>query len=98
MVFLSFCDTIFLAEEIDDGPDNKSNTSEESLNNKNHRGQNPVHKRVDKGHALGHPIEDGLKDMQWLEVSINHEQDQGTGRDHELKRSTNLYPQKLIQK
>jgi hypothetical protein len=97
MVFLSFCDTIFLTEEIDDGPDNKSNTPEESLNDKNHRGQNPVQKFVDMGHARGHPTEDGLKDMQRLEVSVNNEQDQGTGRDHELQGGTKFYPQKLIQ-
>ena len=76
MVFLSFCDMISnLMEEIDDGPDNKSDAPEESLNDKNYRGQNPVKKLVDIGHALGHPIEDGLKNMQRLDVSVNHEQD-----------------------
>jgi len=85
----------YLTEEIDDGPYNKSDTLEESLNDKNYRGQNPVKKLVDIGHALGHPIEDGLKDMQGLEVSINHEQDQGTGRDHEFQGATKLNVREL---
>jgi len=86
-----------LGEETDDRSNNKGHAPDETLDYQNHGDQDPIKKLIHIGHALGYPIEDGLEDMQRLEVSINNEKDQGTSRDRELQPGTKFYPQKLIQ-
>jgi hypothetical protein len=57
-------------EEVDEGAENKTNSLKEDFKDQAYWFQKPIKKLIDVGHALGHPIEDGLEDVQGFDIPI----------------------------